>query len=200
MNISVYRSDASENRLQKTAQCAMQYVDTDVNEKYGHPGDIEANILNIHEDIEYQKVLGIGGAFSDSAATAWKNMPENQQKKLIRAYFDRENGIGYNFGRLSIASCDFSTEDYTYVEEGDETLDSFDIAHDRLAVFPMVKAAKQYADLILLASPWSPPKYMKTNGMREYGGHLKKEYYPLWAKFFEKYIRACREDGGRIHI
>lgn len=195
MKVLVYRSDAFRNNLSKSKECDMPYVDTDVNEVYGHPGDIEGNVLNIHDDIEYQTVLGIGGAFTDSAANAWKSMSENMQNKLIEAYFDSEKGIGYNFGRLSIASCDFSTEDYTYVEEGDETLDSFDISHDKKAVFPMVKAAQKYADLVLFASPWSPPVYMKTNETREYGGHLKREYYSLWAKYFAKYITACQAYG-----
>jgi len=196
--IKIYRSDTIEKKICMTMECDMPYVDTDVNEIYGHPGDIEGNIINIHDDIEYQSVLGIGGAFSDSAANAWKNMPENMQEKLIEAYFDSEKGIGYNFGRLSIASCDFSTEDYTYVNEGDETLDSFDISHDKRAVFPMVKAAGKYADLVLLASPWSPPVYMKSNDTREYGGHLKKEYYSLWAKYFAKYIAACQAENISI--
>ena len=195
MKITIYRSDSVEQRICKTNECDMPFVDTDVNETYGAPGDIEGRIINIHDDIEYQSVLGIGGAFSDSAANAWKNMPEDVQERLIEAYFDSEKGIGYNFGRLSIASCDFSTEDYTYVEEGDETLESFDISHDKKAVFPMVKAAEKYSDLILIASPWSPPVYMKTNDTREYGGHLKKEYYPLWAKYFVKYIESCRKEG-----
>ena len=195
MEVMIYRSDSINKKLNRSETYTMPYVDTDVNESYGHPGDIEANIINILDDIEYQTVLGIGGAFSDSAANAWKNMPENMQKRLIEAYFDREHGIGYNFGRLSIASCDFSTEDYTYVEDGDITLDSFDISHDKKAVFPMVKAAKEYTDLVLLASPWSPPAYMKTNDTREYGGHLKKEYYPIWAKYFAKYIAACRAEN-----
>ena len=194
MKVTVYRSDGLEKRLEKSGEFDMPFMDTDVNETYGHPGDIEANLINIHDDIEYQTVLGIGGAFSDSAATAWKNMPTAAQERLIEAYFDTEKGIGYNFGRLSIASCDFSTEDYTYVNEGDETLDSFDISHDKKAVFPMVKAAQKYADLVLFASPWSPPVYMKTNDTREYGGHLKKEYYPLWAKYFAKYVDACKAE------
>jgi len=195
MRITVFRSDTVEKRFCRSAECEMPYINSDVNEEYGHPNDIEGKVINIHDDIEYQTVLGIGGAFTDSAATAWKNMPVAMQEKLIEAYFDSEKGIGYNFGRLSIASCDFSTEDYTYVEEGDETLDSFDISHDKKAVFPMVKAAEQYADLILFASPWSPPVYMKTNDTREYGGHLKKEYYPLWAKYFAKYIAACQAEN-----
>lgn len=195
MQVIVYRSDAVKQKLCRSEECDMLFVDTDVCETYAHPEDIEANIINIHDDIEYQTVLGIGGAFSDSAANAWKSMPENMQERLIEAYFDSEKGIGYNFGRLSIASCDFSTEDYTYVDEGDETLETFNISHDKNAVFPMVKAAKRYADILLLASPWSPPIYMKTNDTREYGGHLKKEYYPLWAKYFAKYIDACRSEG-----
>ena len=198
MKTKVYRSDSSGKKLYPESEHVMPYVDTDVNETYGAPGDIEGQIINVHDDIEYQTVLGIGGAFSDSAANAWKNMPENLQEKLIEAYFDTEKGIGYNFGRLSIGSCDFSTEDYTYVNEGDRTLDSFDISHDKKAVLPMVKAAQKYSDIVLFASPWSPPVYMKTNDTREYGGHLKKEYYPLWAKYFAKYIDACRAENVNI--
>ena len=138
MKVRVYHSNGLENNFYQSQEYVMQYIDTDVNEEYGHPEDIEANIINIHDDIEYQTVLGIGGALSDSAANAWKSMPENMQDRLIEAYFDRAKGIGYNFGRLSIASCDFSTEDYTYVREYDETLDSFDISHDKKAVFPMI--------------------------------------------------------------
>jgi glucosylceramidase len=59
----------------------------------------------------------------------------------------------------------------------------------------MVKEAEKYTDLVLFASPWSPPVYMKTNGTREYGGHLKREYYALWAKYFAKYIEACRTEN-----
>jgi len=193
MKATIYLSNDANKKISLEQNVDMPFIDTDVNTVYGHPGDIEANLINIHDDIEYQTVLGIGGAFTDSAATAWQNMPKDKQEKLIEAYFDREKGIGYNIGRLSIASCDFSTEDYTYVAEGDQTLDSFDISHDKKAVFPMVKKAKEHSDLILFASPWSPPIYMKTNDKREYGGKLKKEYYPLWAKYFSKYVDACKE-------
>ena len=154
-------------------------------EQFKQLAEIEKNICKF---VEEGKNLYLHSAIPGNGKSSWS-------LRLIEAYFDRAKGIGYNFGRLSIASCDFSTEDYTYVDEGDETLDTFDISHDKKAVFPMVKAAKRYADLLLLASPWSPPVYMKTNDTREYGGHLKKEYYPLWAKYFAKYIAACKAEG-----
>lgn len=195
MRVTVYRTDESQLRLHNEGTYDMPYVDTDVNEEYGHPGDIEAEVVNIHDDITYQTVLGIGGAFTESAAVAWHRMPREQQARLIEAYFDADKGIGYNVGRLSIGSCDFSVSDYTYLREGDETLDSFDLSHDRADIFPMVQAAQQHAELLLFASPWSAPAFMKTNGSRIYGGHLKRKYYPMWADYMRRYVDGCRAEG-----
>ena len=40
------------------------------------------------------------------------------KKRFLELYFSREKGIGYNFGRAHINSCDFSLDVYTSVEEG----------------------------------------------------------------------------------
>lgn len=197
MDIILYVTDQSGKRLELCEQSRFDVKNTDAIDIQNHPGDIEHGVINLHPEVEYQSVGGIGGAFTDASATVWSEMPEDKREEFIHAYFDRESGIGYNLGRLSIASCDFSTEDYTYVEEGDMTLDSFDISHDKKAVFPMIKAAGKYSKLKLFASPWSPPAYMKTENNR-IGGHLKKECNPLWAKYFAKYIDACRENGVDI--
>ena len=196
-NIKIWRTKQGKHKLSLVSDSEMLYKNTDAIDIQGHPDDIEQNIVNIHDDIEYQTFGGIGGAITDTSAAVWSSMPEDKKQEFVQAYFDRENGIGYSFGRLSIASCDFSTEDYTYVEENDQTLDSFDISHDKKSVFPLVKEAMKYSDLKLFASPWSPPAYMKTNGSR-IGGHLKKEYYPLWAKYIRKYIESCKDNGINI--
>lgn len=194
MKIKLFESNFHGAHILKFAQTEMAYKNTDIIEEQGHPGDVEAFLINIHDDIEFQTFGGIGGAFTDSSASLWNDMPEDRKEEVIKAYFDRKSGIGYTFGRLSMASCDFSRDYYTYVDEGDMTLDSFSLKHDDKEIFPMVKAAQKYADLTLFASPWSPPSYMKTNGSR-IGGHLKKECYGLWAKYFKKYIDGCRQRG-----
>lgn len=194
MKIKIWETNQNGKRLDVIKESDMLYVNTDVIEEQGHPGDVEANIVNIHKDVEYQIFGGIGGAITDTSASVWNNMPKDKKEEFIKAYYDRQDGIGYTLGRVSIASCDFSTEDYTYIEEGDQTLESFDISHDKNSVFKLIQAAKKYSDLKLLASPWSPPAYMKTNNNR-IGGHLKKEFYPLWAKYFKKYIDACKENN-----
>lgn len=195
--ITVWMTDQEGHRLTPQAPVAMRYANTDVMEHPDHTGDVEGCLVNLHDGIAYQTVGGIGGSFTDASADVWAHMPPERQQELIRAYFDRERGIGYSFGRLSIGSCDFSTEDYTYLEEGDTSLASFDLAHDRKAVFPMVRAAMAQSELTLLASPWSPPAFMKTNGSR-IGGHLKRECYPLWARTIRRYVDACREEGITI--
>ncbi len=196
MKITLYTTDA-EKRLAVTPATDMAFRDCDVIEEQNHPGDVEAWLINIRPELKYQTFGGIGGAITDGVARAWRALSPEKQAETIRLLFDPETGAGYSFVRLSIGSCDFSFDDYTYVAEGDRTLDSFDLSHDCEAIFPMVKAAEQYTKLTLLASPWSPPAYMKTSNSR-IGGHLRRDCYALWASYFGKYIDACRENG--IHI
>ena len=148
----------------------------------------------------FQSVIGIGGALTDAAAETFYKLPEGVRQKILTAYFDPQNGIGYTLGRTSIHSCDFSSESYTYVKEGDKSLDSFDISHDLKYRVPFIKAAMTTAGnrLTLFVSPWSPPAWMKDNGSMLHGGKLKPEYYESWARYFGKFIHAYEKAGVPI--
>ena len=50
-------------------------------------------------------------------------------------------------------------------------------------------------DIVVYASPWSPPAFMKTNNNMLQGGKLKKSYYPAWANYFTKFIKAYEKEG-----
>ena len=111
----------------------------------------------------------------------------------IILYFDEKEGIGYNYGRVHINSCDFSLGNYACVEENDETLETFNIERDKKSLIPMIKDAQKYGDIDMLASPWSPPAYMKTNGQMNYGGTLKEEYRDKWAECYVKFIELYKK-------
>ncbi len=145
----------------------------------------------------FQTVLGIGGALTDAAAETFYKLPAAKQQELLRAYFDPQAGIGYTLGRTHIHSCDFSSESYTYVKEGDQRLDSFDIAHDLKYRIPFIKAAMAKAgpQFTLFASPWSPPAWMKDNNNMLHGGKLKPEAYASWARYYGKFIQAYEKEG-----
>ena len=148
----------------------------------------------------FQTIIGIGGAITDAAAETCAKLPECKQQELLRAYYNADQGIGYTMARTSIHSCDFSSQSYTYVQENDATLDSFTIAHDLTYRIPLIKKAMQMAggQLTLLASPWSPPAWMKSNGSMLKGGTLLPEYQQSWANYFVKFIHAYEKEGVPI--
>jgi glucosylceramidase len=146
---------------------------------------------------KFQTLLGIGGAFTDAAAETWAKLPAEKQEELMKAYFDKAAGIGYTFGRTNINSCDFSSDMYTYVEEGDKELRTFSIAHDEKYKIPIIREAIKTAGgtLPLFVSPWSPPAWMKDNNDMLFGGKLLPEYYQSWADYYIKYIQALEQSG-----
>jgi glucosylceramidase len=146
----------------------------------------------------FQTILGIGGALTDASAETFYKLPEDKQREILVAYFDPTNGIGYSLGRTHIHSCDFSSESYTYVKDGDTNLDTFSISHDLKYRIPFIKAVLATAGeghLTLFASPWSPPAWMKDNNDMLHGGKLKPEYYDCWARYCCKFLRAYKQQG-----
>jgi glucosylceramidase len=145
----------------------------------------------------FQTFLGIGGALTDSSAETFAKLPKKKQEEFLTACYDREKGIGYTLARTNIHSCDFSSGIYTYVDEGDKDLKTFDIAHDRKYRIPFIKRAQKAAGgkLTMFASPWSPPAFMKTTGTMLKGGKLKPEFAASWAKYYTKFIKAYEKEG-----
>ena len=145
----------------------------------------------------FQPLIGIGGALTDAAAETFAKLPAAQQEELIAAYYSADRGIGYTLGRTNIHSCDFSSESYTYVTEGDSALTSFSVAHDLRFRIPLIKRAMAATGnkLKLFASPWSPPAFMKDNNNMLHGGHLRPEYAHAWARYYTKFIEHYRKEG-----
>lgn len=145
----------------------------------------------------FQTMIGVGGALTDASAETFYKLPKDKQKELLAAYYDKDKGIGYTLARTPIQSCDFSSESYSYVKEGDRELKTFDISHDKKYRIPFIKEAIAAAGgkLTLYASPWSPPAFMKDNHDVLQGGKLLPAYYQSWANFYVKFINAYQKAG-----
>lgn len=159
------------------------------------------HVLNVFPSITIQKFEGFGGAFTEASAENFFKLENVVKEDFISSYFGKQ-GLCYGMGRITMNSCDFALGNYTYVAEEDETLDTFDISHDKEKIIPMLRMAIQESGakegFQLLVSPWSPPAYMKTNGDMNHGGCLKETYYGLWADYFVKFIKAYQEEGIQI--
>src|SRR5712671_1714943 len=149
----------------------------------------------------FQTIEGFGGAFTEAAANSVNRIGAESKKQFFKAYFDRLEGHGYTLCRTHINSCDFSLGNYSYTKiSGDADLKHFSIDRDRQALLPMIKEAQRVAPelLKLLASPWSPPAWMKTNGKHNGGGKLKPEFRNAWAEYYVRYIREYEKEGVPI--
>lgn len=156
---------------------------------------IESSLLMLFPEILYQEIEGFGGAFTEAASTTLDKMSPKKRKEIIKAYFDQKDGIGYSFCRTHINSCDFSLGNYSYVEQGDKTLETFNISRDKRSLIPMIKEALAYGGFKLFASPWSPPAYMKDSGQMNQGGKLLPEYFEQWADYYVKYLQEYQKEG-----
>lgn len=151
--------------------------------------------VTINPNMTYQTHIGFGAAFTEAASYTWSKLSKKQRDAIIHDYFSNE-GLSYNMGRTHINSCDFALGNYDYVKPFDVTLDSFDLSHEELYVIPMIKEAMVYVPKIkLLASPWSPPYWMKTNQMMNHGGKLLPEYRDAWARYYTVYLEEMKKRG-----
>ena len=153
-------------------------------------------VLMLHPDMAFQTITGIGGSFTEASAYLLNQLSEGNRRKILEAYFG-DDGARYSLTRTHINSCDFSLGNYSYAPvPGDKELAHFSIDEDRPDLIPMIQQAQEISSegFKIIASPWTAPPWMKTNGDWR-GGKLLPEYRETWALFFSKYISAYREEG-----
>jgi glucosylceramidase len=175
-----------------------------------------------------QEILGFGGAFTEAAALSYQKLPAAIQRKLIELYFG-ETGIGYSMGRIHIGSCDFCVSSYSFDDvAGDAGLTHFDmtVQRDQQAILPMLRDAiaatgtrgrlNQGHGIRLVASPWSPPAWMKLPvhnasapvseaevlvytmlGSAKPNG-LNPAHQQTWANYMSRFVEAYSQQGVPI--
>ena len=155
------------------------------------------DIIQIFKNKTKQKFMGFGGAFTESSASIYSKLNSDKKQSIIDLYFSNKEGNAYSIGRTHINSCDFSLGNYDYCNNEDKNLSSFSIERDKKIIIPFIKDALKKArkPLKILASPWSPPYWMKTNGEMNNGGKLKPEYRKSWANYYCKYILSYEKEG-----
>lgn len=154
----------------------------------------ENKIVNIYPSIKYQEFIGFGGAITEAAAYAYSLLPENKKHEFINDYF---SNLNYSICRISIGSCDFSLSSYSYAKEHD--LSDFSLEKDYKYIIPFIKEVlKVNPNLKFLASPWSPPNFMKNTKNACFGGKLLKKYQQTYADYLVKFIKSYAELGINV--
>jgi glucosylceramidase len=177
--------------------------------------------IDVDDTRTFQTIDGFGAAITDTSAwLIYTKMTSEQRTELMTKLFDPMNGIGISFTRVPMAASDFHVlgqndtpycpgggKPYSYDDNppggSDPNMTHFSIAHDLPYIIPVLKQALALnPELEILANPWSPPAWMKTNGYMTNcgnGGHFKSQYNAALARYFVKFIQAYQQAGVPIH-
>ena len=159
--------------------------------------------ITVNDSVRFQSIDGFGASLTDSSAwLLWNKLNEAQRKDALEKLFDRQKGIGLSMLRQPMGASDFALEDYSYDDmlagQSDPDLRQFSIARDQKYILPILKEILAInPDLKVMASPWSPPGWMKTSQSMVQGSLLPSAYKPL-ADYFVKFVKAYEQAGVPI--
>lgn len=159
------------------------------------------SLVEIDRGTTFQRIEGFGGAFTEAGGWALSQVSREERTRVIRDYFDPNDGLGYNLCRTHINSCDFSLGSYSYDDvDGDVELRHFSIDRDRKYLLPFIKDALSLpgVQFRLIATPWSPPAWMKSNGDMNRGGKVLDRYKKTWARYYCRYVKEYAKEGVSI--
>ncbi len=158
------------------------------------------NTITVDPSLQFQEILGFGAAFTDAACFTLTRVDPNVRGELFNKLFSPSQ-MGLSVSRVCVGASDYSQNVYSYDDgaEPDPELKRFSIEHDRAYILPRIREARAVnPDLWLLASPWSPPGWMKSSDSM-LGGSMRKTWYSTYAEYLKRFLDAYAEEGARIN-
>lgn len=170
-------------------------------------GELAPNVPTLTLDLneKYQTIDGFGAAITGSTAVNLLKMSQEARTAFLTEAFSVDKGLGFSYVRVSIGCSDFSLSEYTHCDT--PGIEHFEFAQeDRDYVVPvLLEILKINPELKIVASPWTCPKWMKVNNLKELkpfdswtSGSLNPAYYDDYALYFVKYLQAMRDYGIEI--
>jgi len=209
-----------------SAQNVSVYQTTsDLSQKLSKQSDVQfagsgtaSTTITIDDTKTFQQIDGFGASFTDSSAwLVYTKLTANQRNDAMQKLFSRTNGIALGFLRQPMGSSDLARTFYSYddlctqtttacttpSDKTDPTLANFSIDHDKDYIVPVLQQALAInPNVKIMANPWSPPGWMKTNGSMlghtNIDGSLRTDAYDPLAQYFVKFIQAYEAEGVRI--
>ncbi len=159
--------------------------------------------ITIDNNQKYQTIDGFGFALTGGSAYLLNKMSTPERTKVLKRFYSPSSGIGASMVRISIGASDLSRKCFTYDEKflglgKDTNMNKFNIYAGDKEVIPMLKEILAINPKIkILATPWTAPKWMKSNKLYG-GGKLKEKYYQAYADYFLKYLQTMKDNGINI--
>ncbi|RAO72515.1 uncharacterized protein BHQ10_008527 [Talaromyces amestolkiae] len=163
-----------------------------------------------------QTITGFGAAVTDATVTSFNTLSSTELNQLLNVLMT-STGADFSLVRHTIGASDLSGDPaYTYDDNGgavDTSMSGFNLGDRGTAMAEMLAKMKSLqSDLKVLGSSWSPPAWMKLNGVIDGSttnnnlndGYLgsgvgSAGYSSEFAQYFVKYIQAYEALGANIN-
>lgn len=138
----------------------------------------ENPLIVVDDTKKFQTVDGFGYALTGGSAMLINQMSSSAKAAILNELFGQEAGqLAISYLRLSIGSSDLDPAVFSYndLPNGQTDIDQnkFSINKDKTHLIPILKAILAINPSIkIMATPWSPPTWMKDNN-KSVGGSLK---------------------------
>ncbi len=167
-------------------------------------GNNPNNFTNIEVDDSqtFQTIDGFGFTLTGGSVAVIDGLSPAKKQELLQELFGKDdNSISISYLRISVGASDLNEEPFSYddLAEGeiDPELSEFSLAKDEDVISLLKEILTINPELKILASPWSPPTWMKDNKNFK-GGSLLPEYYEVYAQYLVKYIQSMSAEGISI--
>jgi glucosylceramidase len=171
-----------------------------------HIGGSKNLTITVDPSRSYQTMEGFGASITDSSAHVLYSLQGNARDAAMSDLFSPTQGDGLSVLRQPMGASDFVAGGfYTYNDlapgQTDYGMRHFSIAHDQPQILPLLRQALRLNPGIkVIATPWSPPAWMKTN-QSLIGGRLIDDprVYGAYARYFVDYVQAYQHAGVPIY-
>lgn len=148
----------------------------------------------------FQTVDGFGYTLTGGSVQVINQLGTAKKQELLNDLFS-SSGIGISYLRISIGASDLNSEVFTYDDlpagQTDASLSQFSLTKDQAVIQMLKDILVINPNIKILATPWTAPVWMKSNG-NSIGGSLRPEFYGVYAQYFVKYIQAMQAQGIKI--
>jgi len=169
------------------------------------PGTVPTVVVD--PTLTYQVMTGFGASITDASASVLYTLTQAQRARVMASLFSPHGGDGLDFLRQPIGASDMisGTAPYTYDDmpagQADYSMAHFSVAHDEAQILPLLRAAQRLnPHLTIMATPWSPPAWMKTSDSL-LSGRLTAtpQVYHAYALYLLDFIKAYRAQGVTVN-
>ena len=193
--VQVYQTTGSKSALlQQQKSVSVSQFDRE---------DKNRQTVYVDSTAKYQSYVGYGASLTHASAYLLMQADEATRTTVLQELFSRD-GANLSLVRIPIGASDYIPGDTYFTCDDmpsgktDMTLEHFNLDHDSDIIAVAKQILQINPNVTFMASPWSAPAWMKTNGRLVGAAGLKSNMYEVYADYLVKFVTEYQKEGISI--